>query len=193
MRKEEKNSLFNLPNILSLIRILLIPVFLVLMFQRKMLEAFIVFLFAGFTDILDGFTARLWHLKTKLGALLDPAADKLLMTASFIVLTLPSLNLSNTIPLWLTTAVVGRDLFLVSSAFIAYKLRGQKSFPPSTLGKTCTVCQVTIILLVLFFNSIKTSPPYLIWLYVLTLVLTLLSAVHYSYIGYKIFFPHQKS
>jgi len=186
MRKEEKNSLLNLPNILSLLRILLIPVFLVLMIQGKVMEASAIFFFAGFTDVLDGFAARLFHQKTKIGALLDPAGDKLLMTSAFIVLTIPSLNSPHIIPLWLTIVVISRDLFIVSSAFALYKLRGQKTFLPSLWGKSSTVCQFMVLILVLFFNSFQISFPYLRLLYFLTLSLTLLSGVHYFYIGFRI-------
>ncbi len=183
--KTKKNRLFILPNVISLLRILLIPIFIVMMLHRKTLEAFAVFLLAGLTDLLDGFTARLWHLKTRIGALLDPAADKLLMTASFIVLTLPSINSPHIIPLWLTIVVISRDLVIVSSAFVFYKLRGQNTFRPSILGKASTVCQLMVVLLVLFFNSFQISSPYLSLLYFLTLVLTLLSGFHYSYIGIR--------
>lgn len=193
MRKEEKNSVLNLPNILSLLRILLIPVFLVLMIQGKVMEASAVFLFAGFTDVLDGFAARLFHQKTKIGALLDPAGDKLLMTSAFIVLTIPSLNSPHIIPLWLTIAVISRDLFIVSSAFALYKLRGQKTFLPSLWGKSSTVCQFMVLILVLFFNSFQISFPYLRLLYFLTLALTLLSGVHYSYIGFRIISAPKRS
>jgi cardiolipin synthase len=193
MMKEEKNSFLNLPNILSLLRILLIPVFLVLMIHKKIVEAFAVFFLAGFTDVLDGFAARLLHQKTKIGALLDPAGDKLLMTSAFIVLTIPSLNSPHIIPLWLTIVVISRDLFIVSSAFALYKLRGQKSFSPSLLGKSSTVCQFMVLILVLFFNSFQISFPYLQPLYFLTLALTLLSGVHYSYIGFRILSLPRKS
>ena len=193
MRKEEKNSLLNLPNILSLLRILLIPVFLALMIQGKVMEASAVFFFAGLTDVLDGFAARLLHQKTKIGALLDPAGDKLLMTSAFIVLTIPSLNSPHIIPLWLTIAVISRDLFIVSSAFALYKLRGQKTFLPSLWGKSSTVCQFMVLILVLFFNSFQISFPYLRLLYFLTLALTLLSGVHYSYIGFRIISVPRKS
>ncbi len=186
MRKEEKNSLLNLPNILSLLRIFLIPVFLILMIRGKVKEASAVFFFAGFTDVLDGFAARLLHQKTKIGALLDPAGDKLLMTSAFIILTVPSLNSPHIIPLWLTAVVISRDLFIVSSAFALYKLRGQKTFPPSLWGKSTTVCQFMVLILVLFFNSFQISFPYLRLLYFLTLALTLLSGVHYFYIGFRI-------
>ncbi len=193
MRKEEKNSLLNLPNILSCLRILLIPVFLALMIQGKVMEASAVFFFAGFTDVLDGVAARLFHQKTKIGALLDPTGDKLLMTSAFIVLTIPSLNSPHIIPLWLTIVVISRDLFIVSSAFVLYKLRGQKTFPPSLWGKSSTVCQFMVLILVLFFNSFQISFPYLRLLYLLTLALTLLSGMHYSYIGFRIISIPKKS
>jgi cardiolipin synthase len=193
MRKEKKSSFLNLPNILSLLRILLIPVFLVLMIQGKIVEASAVFFFAGFTDVLDGFAARLLHQETKIGALLDPAGDKLLMTSAFIVLTIPSLNSPHIIPLWLTIIVISRDLFIVSSAFALYKLQGQKSFPPSLLGKSSTVCQFMVLILVLFFNSFQISFSYMHLLYFLTLVLTLLSGMHYSYIGFRIISLPRKS
>ena len=193
MSREEKNGFLNLPNILSLLRILLIPVFLVLLVQGKIVGASVVFFLAGFTDVLDGAAARLLHQKTKIGALLDPAADKLLMTSAFIVLTIPSLNSPHIIPLWLTIVVIGRDLFIVSSAFALYKLRGQKTFPPSLFGKSSTVCQFMVLVLVLFLNSFQISFPYLRLLYFLTLALTLLSGVHYSYIGFRIISAPRKS
>lgn len=185
MSKKKRSDILNLPNILSLLRIFLIPVFLVLMVNQKITEAFIVFLLAGLTDVLDGFAARLLHLKTKIGAFLDPAADKLLMTASFIILTLPALNSPNVIPVWLTVSVIGRDLLIASAAFVLFKLKGQKTFLPSLLGKTCTVLQVLVPLLVLFLNVRQISSSLLTWLYYLTLVFTLLSAIHYSFIGYR--------
>jgi cardiolipin synthase len=185
MSKKKRSDILNLPNILSLLRIFLIPVFLVLMVKGKITEAFIVFLIAGLTDVLDGFTARLLHLKTKIGAFLDPAADKLLMTASFIILTLPSLNSPNVIPVWLTVSVIGRDLLIASAALVLFKLKGQKTFLPSLLGKICTVLQVLVPLLVLLLNVRQISSSLLIWLYYLTLIFTILSAIHYAFIGYR--------
>lgn len=192
MRESIKDSFWTLPNCLSILRILLIPVFLFFMIQRKIQEAFAIFLFASFTDILDGFTARIWHLKTKIGALLDPAADKLLMTAAIIALSLPSLNSPHVIPLWLAITIVGRDVLIVSGAFIAYKLRSINRFPPSIWGKTCTVLEMTVILAVLFLNSRQLFFSYLSWLYYLTFAFTLISAIHYSFIGIKMVFHDQK-
>ncbi len=183
MKAKKKSDWLKLPNILSLLRILLIPVFLILMINRKTTAAFYVFLFAGLTDILDGSAARLLHQKTKIGAILDPAADKLLMTASFIILSIPALNSPNVIPYWLTISVIGRDLLIASAALALYILKGQKTFLPSLLGKTCTVLQVMVPLLVLLLNTRQISSHLLLWLYYLTLLFTFLSAVHYAFIG----------
>lgn len=185
MKAKKKNDWLKLPNILSLLRILLIPVFLILMIDRKTTVAFYVFLIAGLTDILDGTAARLLHQKTKIGAILDPAADKLLMTASFIILSIPALNSPNVIPYWLTISVIGRDILIASAALALYMLKGQKTFLPSLLGKTCTVLQVMVPLLVLLLNTRQISSPLLLWLYYITLLFTFFSAVHYAFIGYR--------
>ncbi len=186
MRKGEKRILLALPNIITLFRIFLIPVLVMMMLWKKTPEAFAVLLLAGFTDVLDGFAARALKLRSKVGALLDPAADKLLITASFILLTVPRLNSPNVIPLWLTMIVIGRDLLIASGALLLFKLRGQKTFPPSISGKASTVCQIMVVLLVLLFNLSKTSPFFLNWLYFLTLALAILSILQYSKFGLRI-------
>ena len=189
MINEESNRLLTLPNILSISRILLIPVFLMMIARGKAFGALFIFLLAGSTDLFDGLIARQFHQKTKIGALLDPAADKLLATPSFIVLSLPSLNLLNTIPMWLTISIISRDVLISAGALVAFKLRGQKRFTPSIFGKASTVCQFSVIFFVLFFNYVQISPPYLSWLYFATLFFTLVSGIHYVMIGFKIIFP----
>jgi len=185
MVKEEKNNFLTAPNFLSSLRILLVPVFLVMIFRQKVFYALMVFLVAGATDLFDGLFARIWHQKTRIGALLDPAADKLLATSAFIVLTLPALNSPNVIPLWLTVVVIARDLLIVLGAIILYILISQKKFKPSLLGKASTSCQLTVVLLVLLFNSIEISPTFLGLGLHLTLIVTILSGIHYTYVGVR--------
>ena len=192
MGSKTNNILFNLPNLVSLLRIGLIPVFLWLILQRKAFLALLVFLFAGTTDLLDGFFARLLNKKTKIGAFLDPAADKLLMTASYIVLSIPSLNSLNLIPLWLTATVIGRDLLIVLGALVVYRMTGHTTFLPSLLGKISTVCQVSTLLLVLFYNYLQISPPYLKWVFHLTLIFTFLSCINYIIIGFGLMSSPQR-
>lgn len=189
IKDEEIDRFLTLPNILSISRILLVPVFLLMVTQGKAFGALAIFLLAGITDLLDGLTARIWHQKTRIGALLDPAADKLLATSSFIVLSIPSSNLLNVIPIWLTCSVIGRDVLISVGALVAFKLRGQKRFDPSIFGKASTVCQISVILSVLFFNYAQTSPSLLSWVYYVTLFFTIVSGIHYVMIGFKMIFP----
>jgi cardiolipin synthase len=187
MNKQKEDRFWTVPNFFSMLRIFLIQVFLYMLLQNKVLQAMIVFLFASTTDILDGMTARIWDQKTKIGGLLDPAADKLLMTAAIIILSVPSVSQPNTIPLWLTVAIIGRDIAIVSSAFVMYKLRGHTKFPPSLIGKTSTVCQMGVILCVLLLNVLDRTAAFLSWLYILTVALTIISGFGYGLRGIRSF------
>lgn len=185
MAKVERNNLLTAPNILSLLRILLVPVFLVMVFQQKAVHALVVFLLAGSTDFFDGLTARIWHQKTKIGAFLDPIADKLLATSAFIVLTFPTLSIPNVIPLWLTVAVIARDIVIVSGVFFLYIAKNQRDISPTMPGKATIFSQLVVIILILFFNAIGTSLPYLRLIFQLTLIITLFSGIHYVYVGIR--------
>ena len=180
-----KKNIFTAANILSMLRIILIPVFMALMLQHKTTFAFIVFLFAVSTDLLDGIAARLWNQKTKLGTFLDPAADKLLMASTFIVLSLPSISSPNTIPVWLVVIVIFRDLYIVSGALIYIRLTKTDEAKPSMIGKVCTVMEMSLLTLVLLYNSLGKAPSFLTQIYWLTMVMALLSAAHYTFIGIR--------
>lgn len=185
MIEQKRERFWNIPNFFSMLRIVLIPLFLYSMIKHKVLEALIVFLMASATDILDGMTARLWHQKTKIGELLDPAADKLLMTAAVIILSIPSVSQPNAIPLWLAVSIIGRDIVIVSAAFVMYKWKGHTEFPPSLLGKASTVFQMGIILCVLLLNVLGKTSAFLLWVYIITFVLTILSGLGYGLSGMR--------
>jgi cardiolipin synthase len=172
-----------LPNLLSLSRILLTPVFVVMMVQKRPWAAFIVFLIAGATDALDGFTARLLHLKSTLGLWLDPVGDKVLLTSAFVVLSLPALGQPNTLPLWLTGICIGRDVAIALTALALIALRGKQTFKPVLAGKASTICQVLVLYFVLYSNAVGGSPQALAWLYVLTALLTCVSWIQYGFRG----------
>jgi cardiolipin synthase len=174
-------ELRTLPNLLTLSRILLVPVFLWMMLEQKPVEAFLIFLLAGLTDVLDGLAARLWHQKSRLGLWLDPAADKVLLTAAFVLLSLPGLSKPNAIPLWVVIIVIGRDVLIAIAALLLMRLKGQKAFYPTLLGKVSTVCQVLTILVVLILNTLGRTSFILSWLYDATLAATILSGVQYAY------------
>lgn len=185
-----------LPNFLTLLRLGLVPVFVIVSLRRQALGALVVFTLAGLTDFLDGLTARLCHLKTKIGTLLDPLADKLLLSTAFILLTLKGLSSPYSIPFWLTAVVIGRDLLIVVGAYVVFRLRGTKSFPPSVLGKISTVSQVATVFCVLLVNYIQApaSPSSaLLVLYIVTLASTILSGTHYVILGIRmVFFARDK-
>jgi cardiolipin synthase len=181
-----RTGIFTLPNILSLSRVLLTPVFILLMVQKRPWPAFFVFLAAGATDAFDGFTARLLRLKSNLGIWLDPIGDKILLTAGFVVLTLPALARPNALPLWLTILCVGRDVAIALAAFILIALRGKQTFRPVLAGKASTICQVLLLYAVLYANASGKSPGLLGWFYVLTALLTAVSWVQYGFVGVRI-------
>ena len=183
---EAEERIITTPNILSFLRIILAPIFLWMILIHEIRAAFFLFLFASLTDFFDGFIARHFHQQSKLGQFLDPAADKLLMTVSFIILSFPSLSYPNTIPFWLMVIVVGRDMLIVISALFLAKLSGQKKFPPTFLGKTSAFSQMSVIALVLLFNTLEIHFTFLLWFYILTLIITLASAVQYFTIGCEI-------
>ena len=176
-------DILRLPNLLSLSRVLLTPVFVLLMVERRPWAAFAVFVVAGLTDALDGFTARTLRLKSTLGLWLDPVADKVLLTAAFVVLTLPALARPNTLPLWLTLLCVGRDVAIAAGAVLILALRGKRTFPPMLAGKASTVCQVFLLYFVLYLNAAGRSPAVLTGFYVLTAALAVASFVQYAFIG----------
>jgi cardiolipin synthase len=173
------SRVFTIPNLLSVFRILLVPIFVWSLLNKRSSEALIIFFIAGLSDLLDGMAARTWHQRSKLGTILDPAGDKLLIATACVALTVPSLGRPNAIPLWLTSVIILRDLLIAGGALFAYLTWRQKTFLPSPFGKISTGCQVGMLFLVLLFNDLRISPRPMPWIFALTLFWTLLSGVHY--------------
>jgi cardiolipin synthase len=145
-------QIFTLANQLTVLRMLLVPVFVLLLLYGKPGWGLLVFLAAAVTDLLDGMVARLTGGKTDLGAWLDPAADKLLIGVTFIVLTLPNIGLVNKLPLWLTITVISRDIGIILTVAIVNMAVGQRTFSPSPLGKVATATSVVTCVVLMFFN-----------------------------------------
>jgi cardiolipin synthase len=138
-------SVLNLPNLLTLLRIVAIPIFLILLEDFRYREALVVFIAAGLTDGLDGAIARLTHTKTTLGAYLDPAADKLLLVSSFI-----ALGFMHAVPRWLVVVVLSRDVVIVAGYVLLFVMTHQTmEVRPSVSGKLSTCLQLTAITVVL--------------------------------------------
>lgn len=130
-----------LANGLTVLRILLIPVFVSLLVYRRPGVALVVFALAASTDLLDGYVARRSGSQSRLGAFLDPIADKLLLTASFVTLTY-----LKALPFWITAVVITRDVILVVGALLILMVGGRIYPRPTWAGKTATLFQVLTVL-----------------------------------------------
>ncbi|MBI4523914.1 MAG: CDP-alcohol phosphatidyltransferase family protein [Deltaproteobacteria bacterium] len=173
--------MLNLPNFLTLVRILAIPLFLALLSARLYLDALIVFIAGGMTDFLDGAVARWTQQQTTLGTYLDPVADKLLVMSSFIML-----SLIGGIPPWLAVLVVSRDfIILFGYGLIYFMVEERFEIRPSLIGKCNTLLQLVTVGVVLallhnpFFLSSWTDDA----LMVVTGATTVASGLQYIYRG----------
>lgn len=145
---------FTIPNLLSLLRMGLVPLFIITVVNGDSGKALLIFLVAGVTDALDGFIARFWNQKSLLGAYLDPIADKLLLMSAYVVLSIPGFNRGPEIPVWVTILVIARDVLIVIVALVLYLAAGIHKFPPSVLSKINTALQVAAVVLVLVSGTL---------------------------------------
>ena len=166
-------------NQLTILRMLLIPAFVILLLYGYRGWALITFLIAGLTDLLDGLIARATGQKTTLGAWLDPMADKLLLVTMFIVLTLPDIGSANRLPVWFTVLVISRDVAIVLTVAVVNLAVGPRTFKPSVLGKIATATYILTGVVTLYFNYLDEGTPIVMAFVWASLVITLVSAFHY--------------
>lgn len=172
-------DVLTLANQLTLGRLLLVPVLVILVIYGYNGWALVTFVVAGITDGLDGVIARRSGQLTSLGALLDPMADKLLLVSTFVVLTLPGLDLVNRLPIWLTVLVISRDVIIVVTVAIVNLTVEQATFRPSILGKIATFIYILTGSIILFYNYLE-RPSALVPMAILaSLAVTLASGFHY--------------
>ena len=169
-------------NQLTLLRMGLAPLLVVLVLSGERVWALAVFVVAGVTDLLDGLIARLGRQQTTLGAMLDPVADKILLSSSFVALTWSS-GLEVSIPAWLTVTTLSRDAIILASVAIINLTVERRVFYPSLLGKLSTGSQLITVALVLLLNATGWKFPGLGVVFGVTLVLTVASALHYVYLA----------
>ena len=168
-----------LANQLTLLRILLIPAFVLLVLYGYLGAALATFGIAGLTDALDGLIARKAGQRTSLGAWLDPMADKLLLVTTFIILTLPAIPLANHLPVWLTILVISRDIVIVGVVAVVNLAVGPRTFRPSFWGKMATATFIVTSVVVMFYNW-RRQPSLVVDVFVwLSLALTVVSSAHY--------------
>jgi len=177
-----------LPNQLTLFRMILIPFFVVVTLYGHTGWALGIFVLAGVTDGLDGLVARRTGQRSALGAFLDPAADKLLMTAAFVVLSLPPMrslplfHLENQLPVWLMVLVISRDLLIVLVALLFNLALGVSRFPPTLPGKITTGVQITTVSVFLLLNALELRLPWVAHVCVAACLLaTVGSGLHYAW------------
>jgi len=180
-------------NQLTILRMLFVPCFVILLIYDHPKSATLLFLIAAVTDGLDGLLARKLQQKTVLGSFLDPMADKILLTAAFVTLTIPSLPLILHIPTWLTVLTISRDFIIALSVLVIHLQTQHSHFPPSLLGKCTTAVQLLLVgvcMLANFERNIAVA-VYPIVKYS-TLAFTLVSGLHYAYMTVKLIAAYQE-
>jgi cardiolipin synthase len=166
-------------NQLTFLRILLIPAFVLLIVYGYLGWALLAFILAGLTDALDGLIARRADQRTSLGAWLDPMADKLLLVTTFIVLTLPEVELTNHMPLWLTILIISRDVVIVGVVAIVNLAVGPRTFRPSIWGKLATATYIVASVVFMYFNYRQERSPWIDAVVWSALGFTLISSFDY--------------
>ncbi len=166
-----------IPNLITVLRIILVPIFVIYMINNNTLASLIIFIIASISDALDGFLARVFHQKSNLGAHLDPLADKMLLMTAYITLAILKM-----IPSWLAVLAISRDVIILLGVLILYLNRYPVKINPSLLSKATTCIQVATILIVLShgYLNIEFLRIYAFWLAAL---LTIASGLQYIRIG----------
>ncbi len=171
-------KLYYLPNAITLVRIGLVPVFIVLLKAQDYMAALLVFAVAGFSDGLDGFIAKRFNLVTRLGAILDPLADKVLLVSAYIMLTI-----LGHLPFWLVLTVGFRDLLIVAGYLVYTSLIGPVAMRPTYLSKFNTFLQITLVVVILVQQAMGLPLAVVIQIMIYSVfVTTVASGVHYVWI-----------
>ncbi len=179
------SKILTFPNLLTFLRMALIPLFASLLYYGHSDWALVVFIIAGASDGIDGFVARRFNQQSELGTILDPIADKLLMTTAFVILTLPNIfppTRHLPVPFWVTASVIGRDVLIIAVAAAIFIITDFRGFKPSRLGKLSTlvqVCGVGLILLAAVFPTLQSF--YLPTVYTTVTALAVFSGIHYIF------------
>lgn len=186
------SRILTVPNLLTVFRMVLIPVFVTLLFYQRFVLALVVFACAGLTDGLDGLLARRFDQRSQLGTVLDPIADKLMMVTAFIVLSLrsifpPPVPSHLPVPFWVTITVISRDVFIVVGAAAINIMTGFRGFRPSWLGKINTTVQIVGIAAIMFAASFPYQTGYYLpTIYAVVFFFAVASGLHYIFFASKL-------
>jgi cardiolipin synthase len=173
-----KGRFWTVPNQITLLRLGILPFFLILIVYEHYRYALLMLVLAGCSDGIDGLLARKLNQKSAVGAYLDPIADKLLLSSSFVILAM-----EKQIAWWLTIMVLSRDIMMLTVAAVIILISGYRPFPPSQLGKATTFFQIVLVFTVVLHAAYPNDP--LAWLnsvlIYLVAILTTISGFHYSF------------
>jgi cardiolipin synthase len=170
----------SIANWITLVRIVLIPVFTILLINGAFDQALWIFLAAAVSDALDGFVARMFSQKTTLGSYLDPIADKLMLSTAFITLAV-----LKQIPGWLAVVVISRDVIIVIGVAVLFLNQMRLEIKPTIISKMTTAFQVLVILVALSAVYIDWPAPVKSGVVSVTFALTVVSGLHYIYRGLR--------
>src|SRR5436190_20215537 len=181
------SRIITLPNVLTIIRMVLIPVFVSMLFYQRFVWALMIFVIAGITDGLDGLFARRFRQQSQLGRILDPIADKLMLVTSFVVLSMRGvfptpLPRHLPIPFWVTITVLSRDVLILIGAAAINTVSGFRNFRPSFPGKVSTAVQIVTVAAVMLAARVRIGAGYYLpTLYTAVFALAIFSGVHYVF------------
>ncbi len=170
-----------LANQLTILRIFLIPVFIICLGYNKPVCALAVFAIAGITDALDGYVARKFNQITTLGKILDPIADKALLVSSFIFIY--NSDLAVKFPFWFVVLVISRDVYILAGSALIYYFKGNVEIKPSVFGKATTFFQILSVVAVLVANIIQVEKVFINVLIYIATFFTVISTITYTYEG----------
>lgn len=174
-------GVLNIPNTLTVARILIIPVFITSIIYKRYNYSLYLFIIAALTDLFDGLFARLTNQKTVLGTFLDPIADKFLLVTSFVIFTV-----YGWVPKWLTIIIISRDIIIITGWLILYFTSGITKIDPSIIGKATIWVQSLLIAYILIDINIPMGKELLTLFFILTAAITIISGLHYIYKGLKL-------
>ena len=165
----------SIPNLITLARILLVPVLVWAIIAGEMGLAFLLFLAAGISDAVDGFLAKRFGMATELGAYLDPLADKVLIVSIYV-----ALGITGALDAWLVILVVSRDMMIVAAVLLSWLIDRPVAIKPALVSKANTAAQIIFATLVLASLAFRFDPePFKTLMMALVAVLTLLSIGFY--------------
>jgi len=168
----------NFPNLITTLRLLLLPAFLTFLVYRRPGAALAVLLLAAFSDAFDGLVARWLDQKTAIGSFLDPLADKLLSVSGFV-----TLSLIGPIPAWFVIVVISRDVIISLGSLVLYLHDGRLEIAPSWTGKTAMLAQFATLVMTLLLQLSYVDEGHWMLLLAITAVLTVVSGLQYVWRG----------